>query len=418
MAEAILTAEEVVSQLQIYADSDSENDLFEEESDDEYVLMESDKDDDEMNECFSENDHEDLLCRSGNCDSDADENIIDENNDPTSPTRKKPRRRNADRSTEESPKLKWTTSDQAPKVKPFTGATENGTVNIDIPEDCTPLYCFQLFFSDELFEIIARETNRYAEQYIQSKGGDDNLSSYAIGKGWVNVSVGEMKLFFGLLFAMNIVQKPTIKLYWSERVMFETPMFSKLMTRTRFETILKFIHYNDNTTLKPQGNVQHDRLGKVRPVYDFITRAFTKVYTPGKCISNDEAMIRWFGRVIFKTYNPKKPAKYGMKAYKLCDDSAYTWKFELYTGQSTTTETADGKSITYQLVFRLLDELLGKGYQLYMDNYYTSPELFLDLLDKNTHAVGTVRMNRKFMPKDLDPKKSKIKKGECLSHFD
>ena len=107
-------------------------------------------------------------------------------------------------------------SDQAPKVKSFTGANENGTVNTDIPEGCTPLYCFQLFFSDELFEIIARETNRYAEQYIQSKGGDDNLSSYAIGKGWVNVSVGEMKLFFVLSSAMNIVQKPTIKLYWSE----------------------------------------------------------------------------------------------------------------------------------------------------------------------------------------------------------
>ena len=70
--------------------------------------------------------------------------------------------------------------------------------------------------------------------------------------------------------------------------MLETPMFSKLMTRTRFETILKFIHYNDSTTLKPQGNVQHDRLGKVRPVYDFITCAL-KVYTREKCISIDEA---------------------------------------------------------------------------------------------------------------------------------
>ena len=66
-----------------------------------------------------------------------------------------------------------------------------------------------------------------------------------------------------------------------------------------------------------------------------ISNAFTSVYTPGKWISIDEAMIRWFGKVIFKTYNPKKQAKYGLKAYKLCDDSAYTWKFDLYTGQKT-----------------------------------------------------------------------------------
>ena len=239
------------------------------------------------------------------------------------------------------------------------------------------------------------------------------MSTYAIDKGWVDVSVGEMKLFFGLLFSMNIVQKPSIKLYWSVRTILETPMFSKLMTRTRFETILEFIHYNDRTTLKAQGHNEHNRLGKVRPVYDLITSAFTSVYTPGKHISIDEAMIRWFGRVIFKTYNPRKPAKYGMKAYKLCDDSAYTWKFELYTGQRDQTERDDGTGITYQLVFKLMKELLGKGHQLFMDNYYSSPQLFLDLIAKDTHAVGTVRMNRKHMPKAIKPKKTKMKKGEC-----
>ena len=31
---------------------------------------------------------------------------------------------------------------------------------------------------------------------MESKGGNDNLSSYAIGKVWVDNSVGEMKLFF------------------------------------------------------------------------------------------------------------------------------------------------------------------------------------------------------------------------------
>ena len=42
------TADEVVTQLQIYADSDSGNDLFDNDSDDEYVLSENNIDDDDM----------------------------------------------------------------------------------------------------------------------------------------------------------------------------------------------------------------------------------------------------------------------------------------------------------------------------------------------------------------------------------
>jgi len=35
-------------------------------------------------------------------------------------------------------------------------------------------------------------------------------------------------------------------------------------------------------------------------------------------------MIRWFGRG-FRTYLPSKRAKYGMKAYKVCVGSGYTY---------------------------------------------------------------------------------------------
>ncbi|XP_069982319.1 piggyBac transposable element-derived protein 4-like [Penaeus vannamei] len=42
-----------------------------------------------------------------------------------------------------------------------------------------------------------------------------------------------------------------------------------------------------------------------------------------------------------------------------------------------------------------------KGYELYLDNWYSSPELFHYLSSRKTNVVGTVRLNRKFMPKDL-----------------
>jgi len=44
---------------------------------------------------------------------------------------------------------------------------------------------------------------------------------------------------------------------------------------------------------------------------------------------------------------------------------------------------------------------LDKGYQLFVDNWYTSPTLFHLLQSRKTNAVGTAQLNRKFMPKDL-----------------
>ena len=42
-----------------------------------------------------------------------------------------------------------------------------------------------------------------------------------------------------------------------------------------------------------------------------------------------------------------------------------------------------------------------KGYTVNTDNYYTSPILYKDLLEKGIYANGTVKKNRKHFPQDL-----------------
>ena len=58
-----------------------------------------------------------------------------------------------------------------------------------------------------------------------------------------------------------------------------------------------------------------------------------------------------------------------------------------------------------------MEGLEDKGHELYTDNYYTSPELYVHLYEKGIMACGTVRTNRKGFPKEL------VKKGKQACGF-
>ena len=69
---------------------------------------------------------------------------------------------------------------------------------------------------------------------------------------------------------------------------------------------------------------------------------------------------------------------------------------------------------TTKLVLGLLAsvDLLHKGHHCYMDNYYSSPELFQELYDAETYACGTVQKNRKGLP--IAVSSAKLKEGESV----
>ena len=91
--------------------------------------------------------------------------------------------------------------------------------------------------------------------------------------------------------------------------------------------------------------------------------------------------------------------------YQVCEaDSGYVIAFEVYIGKANSACIEMSKAIyttvndTTKLVLGLLEkgQLLDKGYNVFTDNYYTSPELLLECFYRQT---GTVRDNRKNMSK-------------------
>lgn len=66
-----------------------------------------------------------------------------------------------------------------------------------------------------------------------------------------------------------------------------------------------------------------------------------------------------------------------------------------------------------QVVLSLIEPLLGKGYCVTTDNFYTSVDLTKLLVERNTDIYGTVRSKRKGILKQLQNKK--IEKGEIIA---
>ena len=100
----------------------------------------------------------------------------------------------------------------------------------------------------------------------------------------------------------------------------------------------------------------------------------------------------------------------------LCDINGYILDFIIYTGRDTSyNEKFSDLSLSSRIVMTLVEDYLDLGHCIVMDNYYSSPELFLYLVTRKTDAVGTVRSNRKSLP--LDFRNSKLKRNERITRY-
>ena len=108
--------------------------------------------------------------------------------------------------------------------------------------------------------------------------------------------------------------------------------------------------------------------------------------------------LTYKGRLSFIQYMPKKPHKWGLKAWVLADSTnGYCWNWKLYTGKEGD-RTQHG--LAHAVVMDLVNhhDLAQMGYIVFTDNFYSSPALFKDLSDHGFGACGTARKDRRGIP--------------------
>ncbi|GFQ74438.1 piggyBac transposable element-derived protein 4 [Trichonephila clavata] len=100
--------------------------------------------------------------------------------------------------------------------------------------------------------------------------------------------------------------------------------------------------------------------------------------------------------------------------YKIADATGYTYDMRVYLGKDKKENLST--SATYNVVNAMTDCIKGKGHKVFMDSFFSSPELYRDLLkEKKINSCGTVRPNRKHFPKNLAP--CKMKQGDLAVKF-
>ena len=127
------------------------------------------------------------------------------------------------------------------------------------------------------------------------------------------------------------------------------------------------------------------------------------------------------GRVKFLQFNPSKPNKFHMKLFMVSEHkTGYMAGFSVYTGQVANELVAESAvsyeecTMTSKTVMGLLQRtrLLDNYRSVYFDNWFNSPQLLDEMYNRKTLRAGTVRQNRRGLPKAVVQRK--LKKGETV----
>ncbi|KRY39494.1 PiggyBac transposable element-derived protein 4 [Trichinella spiralis] len=136
----------------------------------------------------------------------------------------------------------------------------------------------------------------------------------------------------------------------------------------------------------------------IRDVWDDWVARLPMMYNSGAYVTVDERLIPLKGRCPFRQYMPKKPAKYGIKVWTLCEAKAsYAWNMQIYTGKRTS--GIRGKNQGMRVVLDLTAGL--KGNNSICDHFFTSHELTMQLLKKKLTILGTIKKNKSELSQDV-----------------
>ena len=265
--------------------------------------------------------------------------------------------------------------------KPGLSAKSNGVEN--------ELQAFQLFFTDEILDIIVSHTNKRIDASI----GEIPPDTLQNGKYPHLKLVDRIDVLsvIGLMYLRGLygLNKHDVRTMFSHDR--GIPIFGATMSRLWFLFIMRHFSFDDVNTREQRW--KNDRFAALRQVFEMCNKNFGEALVPVDYISLDETLYPARTQVSFKQYNPDKPAKYGV-LFKSLNSARYlyTYQTHVYSGKP---EEVTNESFYVQGTINYITYLVEQLQKCH------------SLKGRNITMVGTFQKNRLGIPPELKVVKDK-----------
>jgi len=273
----------------------------------------------------------------------------------------------------------------------------------NIPEGCKSAFqIWSLLFDSLMVNTFVEQTNIHGQS---SKGAS-----------WKHMSVSMFLGFVAIIYYMGIVRMPEMKMHWETKRTRGSTFVKEIMGRNKFKLFLSHLHYINVTEMNDAQKAEarkQDGFWLLSPWLKRLSDNFLFYFSPFQLLDIDEKCIRHKGRHRCRCYNPNKPSKWLLKAYALNDSvTGYLLRFFMYQGSSEV-RPADIPATEWPVMVLLNDiQFWEIGLILSLDNWYTSLAILFWLGVKKIHMNGTIKVNRKGLPKEFIYKKTGKAKKE------
>ncbi|RKK76943.1 hypothetical protein BFJ71_g16847 [Fusarium oxysporum] len=297
----------------------------------------------------------------------------------------------------------------------------------------SPLSLFQHFIPISIVKEWVKYTNDWVTSLIQ-RGVVDSQEHEMTEKSrlnaWKPTTIVAMCIWLGILIYLGVHNEITVEDYWkTSRLEDQRPEHSiiKFMTYDRFQILYRHVRVFDHTEFANGYENLPTVFQCVESWSQHLQHATTELCEPGSHLAVDEAMIRYTGRNKQATRIPNKPVDTGFKVWIAAQlgifmrwiwhqpgarygpvgvqkkpasqkkktkgkvkASSKTDKVEdvIYVAPEAEVKIVTLNS-TQSVVVALINLLPISTYHVFVDNLFSSPDLFRSLRQHGHGATGT-----------------------------
>ncbi|KAI8794715.1 piggyBac transposable element-derived protein 4 [Biomphalaria glabrata] len=274
----------------------------------------------------------------------------------------------------------------------FVPKNEPGIHENYLSQSSSILDCFSSLFTCTIMDIVIEYINAYALKKVKQ---NTPLRRRARFHNWKPVTKYEMIKFLATTMAMGLNKKTSIQDYFSTDDIFYTLFYLEMFEKERFVSLFcSMLHC---------GEPDAEGKNKIEPFANLLIDNYNTVYTPFQNVAIDEMIVGFKGRWLYKQFNPSKPYKYHIKSFGLVDGcTGYVLNLLTYYGKNTSfdpnSDKYGGQAVQ---IFRTLLGVIGRGYHVFADRFYTTRKLVDYLLSEEQYYTGTVQTTRKGFPDEI-----------------